>query len=898
MAFSDAGLRKNLFLMAAAALLCAVGPLAEGAEPVGLVLNHGFCVDGVWGNTQWPNRQRPKSVSVWGSFCTGGDHDTGRVETQPFVAPAVLNLYLAGYVGLPGRRLLLKNVESGDETELKPSATPGDEWRFHTLPVPREWVGKPVQLAGDDQATGIQGWLGFTLPFLLPSALTIPVVDTSAPPGDLCANGVFSGTKWAGGAKPAGVTTWGTFCKKFDADTGWIASQPVIAESYLSMYVAGYPGNPGLRLVAENVETGRQLPLLIAEPPAETWRLFHFRLPSEWRGQTMRIVAEDTATGTMGWLGFSDPVTGSVKAEASTALRIVGMTLVLGLIVLLPSVAACLLAAVRGVEDELDLMTIGFLALGVSGYVAFWSYFFSRGLGNAYSVGGVVVCCAVSGYCCIDRTRRSRIGAVRALLVPVAVVMLAAVCVMSLGLVDGGEKSPLSLAAGRFGPPHLAADNEIPKWFADGIWVGHIPRPLMSEWLSSDRPPLQTGNALWIYPFTHEGSSGNRDLAYQAISVLLQCSFLAGLWSFLRACKIDGRLLGLAMASCFFSGFTLLNEFYVWPKLYPVGFLLIVCAYLLTERFEEIRNRPMTGALLGGCVAFAALCHGSSMFAIFGLGAYLIALRRWPSWRFLGAMAAAVVVVYTPWTLYQKFVDPPGDHLLKWHVAGEMEPKAEDSFGKLLIRNYGKLTRQQLFDLKGGNFTLLWNDEALLVEQSARLAGAVARGEESTRDSTAQEIRRIMFHHWFAAVDLAILGPLALLLAALMRRHRTAEYVAAWRMWVLTAVTLVVWTLLMFGPTATYPHQGPYLTEELALAGSCMAFWCVRPVLGWLFVAVRMVWTVVVFAWLTPSGQAIAMGGTRGPGNWVLWLVCLGSVVGMGLVLAGWGRGKALRAAG
>jgi hypothetical protein len=40
------------------------------------------------------------------------------------------------------------------------------------------------------------------------------------------------------------------------------------------------------------------------------------------------------------------------------------------------------------------------------------------------------------------------------------------------------------------------------------------------------------------------------------------------------------------------------------------------------------------------------------------------------------------------------------------------------------------------------------------------------------------------------------------------------------------------------------------------------------------------------------------MGGTRGPGNWVLWLVCLGSVVGMGLVLAGWGRGKALRAAG
>ena len=83
-------------------------------------------------------------------------------------------------------------------------------------------------------------------------------------------------------------------------------------------------------------------------------------------------------------------------------------------------------------------------------------------------------------------------------------------------------------------------------------------------------------------------------------------------------------------------------------------------------------------------------------------------------------------------------------------------------------------------------------------------------------------------------------------------------------MWVLTTVTLLTWTLLMFGPTATYPHQGTYLTEELALAASCLACWCVSPLLAWLFVAVRMVWTVVVFVWLSPPGQAVAMGGSPG----------------------------------
>jgi hypothetical protein len=860
---------------------------------LGLVANTGFCPDGAWQGGIWPGGRRPEGLYTWGSFCSFGDEDVGYAESQEFLAPPALNLYLAGYPGLPGRRLILKNVESGQETELRPQSTPGDEWHFNTLPVPPEWLGKRVQFIAEDRSTENSGWLAFSLPFLPVSSLLSPI-DTTSPQGGFCPNGVYQATKWQG-VRPPGIVTWGSYCKSGDADTGWTASPPFIADSYVSIYTAGYAGKPGLRLAVENLQVGRQLPLQAPNPSGEMWRLHHFRLPDEWSGQSVRIVAWDQATGLGGWLAFSEPVSKGWKADAYPAARMFALFLMLTVVLLIPSIAACMLAAFRGMEDLLDLTTIAFLALGLTGYAAFWVYFCSPILGFIFSYTGFLASCAVIAYLVSAKSRRLKLRPAKQLIAPGTLVLLASLFIVSLGMLYNMEGNPLFVASARFGPPGpptLYGDNTIPKLFADGVHSGHIPKPLGGGWLSSDRPPLQTGNALWTYAWT----SGNRDLAYEVLSVVLQCSFLAALWSFLIACNIDRRPMALAIATCFLSGFTLLNSFFVWPKLFPVAYLLILTAYLLTDRYYQVRDRTAIGAMLGATVAFAMLGHGGSMFAILGVAVCMLLLRRYPSRRFLIGMAVGAVLLYSPWMLYQKLYDPPGDRLLKLHLAGIVEPRPEASLIGLILSRYSSLKASELVQYKVSNFKTVAGDLPQYLAEAQIFCTALVTGSVTRRNTAAALLQQTTFFYWIPSIGLAILGPLALMLN-MSRRCRRAESIAASRIWLLTGVILVLWCLVMFGPDSTGTRQGTYLTEILAFSGSCLAFWALRPWLAVALTAAHILWNAVLFVWLTPvlpppgsSELRIYWGADTGPINIFLGAACLMSAAAIFSLLASFAR--------
>ena len=126
----------------------------------------GFCPNGVFSTTNWPQGERPEGLAAWGSFCGAGDAETGHAESEQFLAPQPLVVYLAGYPGQPNLRFALKNVRSGQEFELRPPSPPGESWRRYTFAVPADWVGKAVQIEADDQATSFGGWFGFTQPIL------------------------------------------------------------------------------------------------------------------------------------------------------------------------------------------------------------------------------------------------------------------------------------------------------------------------------------------------------------------------------------------------------------------------------------------------------------------------------------------------------------------------------------------------------------------------------------------------------------------------------------------------------------------------------------------------------------------------------------------------------------
>ena len=252
---------------------------------------------------------------------------------------------------------------------------------------------------------------------------------------------------------------------------------------------------------------------------------------------------------------------------------------------------------------------------------------------------------------------------------------------------------------------------------------------------------------------------------------------------------------------CFFSGFTFIHGFYTWPKLYPVAYLLIVAAYLLTERYHQVRGRRMTGALVGVALALAMLCHGGSFFAILGLACSLLFLRRCPSPRFLLAMTVAAVLTYTPWVLYQKFYDPPGDRLLKFHLAGVQEPHPEVSLANLLISSYKKAGLHKVIQYKITNFRFLMGGLDQSINDVVLLTKNLGPSQARVRDTAAKSpaLGEVSFSSC-PSMGLFSLGPLALLLAALSIRRKRVEFMLAARLWLCTLLTLVCWCLLMFGP--------------------------------------------------------------------------------------------------
>jgi hypothetical protein len=826
----------------------------------------GFCPDGVFGSTRWPDGERPDGIVAWTSYCGGKGADTGSAESSAFLAPASLSIYIAGYLGSPNLRLRLIQVESGQQMELLPKSLPAEKWEPATFTIAPDWVGKRVRMVAEDQATGTRGWFGFTEPVLPRSSVAGGYIDVGSTQAGFCSNGVYHTTVWPGDGRPGGIT-WGSYCKSGNDDTGRKASKPVTAGTYLSVYLAGYPGFPNVRAAVENIQSGVQLPLQVSGLPRETWQRYNFPLPAEWKGQSIRVIAEDKAKGPFGWLGFTEPLPEpSLTSQVFLATRMIGAIFVFLIALLLPGMACAVLAAMRGTKDPVDLTTLALLGDALFGYAAFWVYFVSHPAGIAYSYVTLLVSCAVIA---IGLQRRKvKWPLLRQLFEPWGLVALASVFVLSLGLLHGGEERPLVLAAGRFGPPTLAADNELPKVLADDVFRGHIPKPMIGDWLSSDRPPLQAGFDLWKYWMW-----GKYDYFYLIESTILQCLFFAGLWVYLMAANVGRPATALVLFVALFSGFTILNSFYTWPKLLPVTFLLILAGYLLTGRYHGVHNRWTSGLGAGAAAAFALLGHGGSAFALIGIGITLIILRRYPGRRFLLAAVCAAGAVYLPWVLYQKYYDPPGDRLLKWHLAGTIPPRPDVGLGELLVKNYGDLTVRDLVQNKISNFRTLVDGVSYFKQDLAVACKHTFDRQLMARGAAVGALRASMFHGWVLCVGVAVFGPVALLLCWVCRRRYSPELSSAQTLWLCIAVTMTVWCVAMFGPDQTTVHQGSYFTEVAAFAGTVLAFWAFSPAAAVVLGVVSVFLNTMLYVWLGPTPPA-GFVDTLGPINSALWLTC------------------------
>src|SRR5262249_6811041 len=134
------------------------------------------------------------------------------------------------------------------------------------------------------------------------------------------------------------------------------------------------------------------------------------------------------------------------------------------------------------------------------------------------------------------------------------------------------------------------------------------------------------------------------------------------------------------------SDIAILYGFYVWPKLIAATFLLAAFALVISPRWKEWGRDWRMGILLGALIALAMLAHGASIYGVIPL-VIVAAYRCSPSWRWIGAAAAVGIVMMGSWSAYQKYDDPPGNRLIKWHLAGveKIDPRGsletiEDSY--------------------------------------------------------------------------------------------------------------------------------------------------------------------------------------------------------------------------
>ena len=556
-----------------------------------------------------------------------------------------------------------------------------------------------------------------------------------------------------------------------------------------------------------------------------------------------------------------------------------GMFLALFVLTMLPAAATCSVAALRGVKSSLDLPTIALLTLGLVGYGAFWSYFLNHALGLIYSYLVLLLSGTTVAWMGIRLRRSPQLQLMRRLLVLTLLLLTASLFIVSLGFVYGRPDAVQAYECQRFAPPTLSIDSFLPKILADDVFAGNIPKPFCAPWLSSDRPPLQAGMVLWHYAWTH----GNRDLAYQALGTIFQLTYLAGLWAFLEAAGINRRATALIMAVALFSGFTIVNSFYVWPKLLPVAYLFLIPAYFFTERYQHIRTDWRVGCLVGAAAALAMLCHGGSVFALLGIGITLLILRRIPGRRFVLAATATAILLYLPWSLYQHYYDPPGDQLLKMHLAGNLEPSPDGKLGTLLVENYEKLGWKGAAQYKISNFRTLFDTRSFGPDPTDVLI-TLLRGDQQQRAAAASSLRHGMFLQWFWSLDLMFFAAVVCLVSAIVRRPRTREFRQSLILWLCTGVTLILWYLLMFGPGSTFVHQGCYFTEIAAFAAAILGLWALSPLLALLFTAAHVVFTFAIYVFLRPP-QTAGVPTYFGPLNPVLVPVCVLAAAAFAFVL-------------
>ncbi|HEY1356275.1 MAG TPA: hypothetical protein VGF09_08160 [Solirubrobacterales bacterium] len=506
-----------------------------------------------------------------------------------------------------------------------------------------------------------------------------------------------------------------------------------------------------------------------------------------------------------------------------------------------PGIAAALAAVRLGARDVPLILGLALAASGAAAFIAFWAYFADPTIGQAWNwvllLGSIQVAILAAFRGSLDREL------LRALRVPLLLWILGSVFIVYLGFLHGGTENAIGMSGMRYAGG-LPSDNDIPRYFAEWFAaMGHHGTPPVypPDWLMSDRPPLQVGYVLSQESIT---VADTETLHYEILCVVVQQLWIIGFWALLVAARIRRRTMGLAMFAALVSDIAITNGFYVWPKLIAASFLIAAFALVISPRWTDWRRDWRVGALLGALLALGMLAHGASIYGIIPL-VFIAALRGVPSWRWIGAAAVVGIVMMGSWSAYQRYDDPPGNRLIKWHLAGVTEIDSRGSL-ETIADSYREAGVSGVLRNKWNNV----KDITGIARFNEDIGDTLEAIEDGHPKLAIVSIRLYRFFELLPVLGLLLLGPIAM---AIRRRRRESEpdWSFAITALVYLGIGLLFWVLLQWGTpgsSSTIIHAGTLAIPLVAIAACVVGAAAVSTRLATAVVAVNALFVLALYA--------------------------------------------------
>ncbi len=437
------------------------------------------------------------------------------------------------------------------------------------------------------------------------------------------------------------------------------------------------------------------------------------------------------------------------------------------------------------------------LLLGLAGYVLFWAYYCSVMLGCLLSV----VCMSGTLLLLLNLIQnksggRARLGEAGVMLLPV----ISYVLLLSVISFYPHFHPDTTLAANRWRA--LPVDNILPQIFANQLRSGAVQQPMIGDWLSSDRPPLQAGLYLMFMIKSSE--------FYQIYSMILQALVLLPFGLYLKHLGYR-QLVPFAMILFGFS--TLLPQYtlFVWPKLLSTIYLMILALFSITS-YGEKSDKALWIFVAGVSAGLAMLSHGGAAFSLIAIGIVSV-LRYHRKFFSHGIYALGVfLVLYLPWIYYQKVLYPPGDRLLKWHLAGITAPHGEISLRSAILQAYSALTFDTWAEGRAENLRVIF---AGLTSFYQDVYGLLYHLPDALVSGRFRDLI-INDSFFYTAYSLWFFSPLFLLgFFQILRgseKKRAADKIS---LFAFVVVGYIIWILSMYVPGSTVIHQGSLFTWVL-----------------------------------------------------------------------------------